>query len=122
MATGQQLQREGPTQYQTSFYFTSVRYVYKMVYTNEEGIACTGCEYRSERPGEAFGHTRCSVHRLCTGWKYWEPSNCQHCSYLDACLKELDPRIRLAQMGKLKVMLDKVQKKVGELDSQRDWQ
>ena len=93
-----------------------------MVYKNEEGIACTGCEYRSKHPGDAFGHTRCSVHRPCTGWKYWEPSNCQHCSHLEAGRKDLDHCTRLAYMGKLKCLLDKVQTKVGELNPIRDWQ
>ena len=92
-----------------------------MVYTNEEGIECTDCEFRKERPGAAFGHTRCLAHRLCTGFKYWEPTNCRHCSNLDSSLKDLEPHIRLAQMGKLKTLLKEVQRKVGEIDSIRDW-
>ena len=93
-----------------------------MVYKNEEGIACPGCEYRHTRPGEVFGHTRCSVHRPCTGFVYWEPSNCKHCTNFEISLKDLDPNTRYAQMGKLKGLLDKVRDKVRELDPQRNWQ
>ena len=55
-------------------------------------------------------------------WKYWEPNNCQHCKNLDACLIRLDPPTRWAQMGILKVMLDKQQTKVNDIDSLREWQ
>ena len=92
-----------------------------MVYRNEEGIACTGCAYRHTRPGEVFGHTRCSVHRRCTGSTYWEPSNCQHCQNFEIGLKDLDQNTRYAQMGKIKGMLEKVQTKVGELTPPREW-
>ena len=93
-----------------------------MVYTNEEGVPCTCCAYRHTRPGEAFGHTRCSVHRLCTGFIYWEPSNCKHCTNFEISLKDLDPNSRYALMGKLKGLLDKVQEKVRESNPHRDWQ
>ena len=93
-----------------------------MTYTNEEGIACTGCEYRSENSIDTFGHTRCSVHRPCTGSKYWEPSNCEHCKYFETCIKDLNHGSRLAYMGKLKGLLEKVQTKVNEIEPHREWE
>ena len=41
---------------------------------------------------------------------------------MDSSLKDLEPHIRLAQIGKLKSLLKEVKRNVGDLDPQRDWQ
>ena len=93
-----------------------------MAYQNEDGIEFEGCEFRYKLADLAFGHTRCSVHRPCTGNKYWEPSNCTHCSNLHAFLKVFNGPTRLAQFGKITTLLDEVKRKVKEIDPQRDWE
>ena len=85
-----------------------------MAYTNEDGIECEGCEFRSKLAELAFGHTRCSVHRPCTGNKYWEPDNCSHCLKLDGILKDLNGSIKFVQLGKIKALPNEVQRKVKE--------
>ena len=91
-----------------------------MVYKNEDGRQCTGCKFRINRPpDESFGHTRCSIHRKCAGWRYWEPDLCEHCKNLDNRLILMDLATRGSYMGKLQLMLQKQQAKINEIG--RDW-
>ena len=94
----------------------------EIAYQNEDGIECEGCEFRYKLADLAFGHTRCSVHRPCTGHKYWEPDNCSHCLKLDGILKDMNGPNRFAQLGKIKALLNEVKRKVKEREPQRNWE
>ena len=93
-----------------------------MTYENEDGVECEGCEFRSKLAELAFGHTRCSVHRPCTGNKYWEPDNCPHCLKLEGSLKDLNSSAKFAQLGKIKSLLNEVQRKVKEREPHKNWE
>ena len=83
---------------------------------------CGGCRFRSERAEEAFGHTKCSNHRPCTGNKYWEPDHCSHCLKLEDDLKSLSSKHRYAQLGRLQALLLEVKRKVEERGPQKNWE
>ena len=71
-----------------------------MSYQNEDGIECGGCEFRHTRADTALGHTQCSIHRPCTGLKYWEPFNFTACMEQEKVLKNMNGPDRLAHLGK----------------------
>ena len=93
-----------------------------MSYQNEDGIECEGCEFRHKLAHLTYSHTRCSVHRQCTGHKYWEPDNCPHCLQMDGIQKDMNGPNRFAQLGKIKALLNKVKRKVKEREPQRNWE
>ena len=93
-----------------------------MTYEYDDGQECEGCQFRSKYAELAFGHTRCSTHRPCTGNKYWEPDNCSHCLKLEDDLKDLSSRHRYAQLGKIQSLLTEVKRKVEEREPHKNWE
>ena len=82
---------------------------------------CGGCQFRANHAGQAFGHTKCSKHRPCTGNVWWEPDNCAHCQRMEADLKVLSSNFRYAQLGKVEALLKEVKRKVEVDDPTKSW-
>ena len=93
-----------------------------MTYEDDDGQQCEVCQFRSIHADAAFGHTRCSTHRSCTGNKYWEPDNCTHCLKMEDDLKNLSSRHRYAQLGKIQSLLTEVKRKVEEREPHKNWE
>ena len=80
----------------------------------EQNPDCGGCTFRSEpvHAADHFGHTKCSVHRPCADYTYWQPHMCTHCTQALRALDQQDPNTRLATIGRLKRMLNKQKEKI----------
>ena len=83
-----------------------------MHYENADIKQYEGCQFRANNADQAFGHTRCSTHRPCTGNIYWEPDNCSHCMRMEDNLKVLNSRSRYTQLGRIRALLNEVKRKV----------
>ena len=83
---------------------------------------CGGCRFRANNADQAFGHTKCSNHRPCTGNVFWEPDNCAHCQRMEDDLKVLNNKFRYAQLGKIQALLIEVKRKVEAKDPHKTWQ
>ena len=57
-------------------------------YQPEDSTDCIGCEHRSKLAAEHVGHTKCSFHRKCASYTYWEPEFCTHCLIVEHALKQ----------------------------------
>ena len=83
---------------------------------------CKGGVFRAKNPDSALGHTNCSVHRPCTGNKYWEPDHCGVCFSQEAILKNMSGKERLSHLATIRDVLEEVVKKVKKDDAQRNWE
>ena len=94
-----------------------------MHYDDADIQQCEGCQFREipYNAEQAFGHTRCSTHRPCTGRVFWEPDNCTHCVRLEDDLKVLNSKSRYTQLGRLKALLNEVKRKVELREPLKRW-
>ena len=83
---------------------------------------CGGCQYRATRSDSALGHVQCSLHRPCTGYKYWEPDFCTPCQEQENLLKAMNGADRMAHLGTIKSVLNEVIRKVKRHDPTRLWE
>ena len=93
-----------------------------MTYEDDDGQQCEGCQFRSKRAEEAFGHTRCSTHRSCIGNKCWEPDHCTHCLKMEDDLKNLSSRHSYAQLGKIQALLTEMKRKDEGKEPHKNWE
>ena len=93
-----------------------------MHYEDADVQQCEGCQFKANSADQAFGHTRCSTHRPCTGNIYWEPDNCIHCVRIEDDLKVLNSRSRYTQLGRIKALLNEVKRKVEVKEPHKKWQ
>ena len=83
---------------------------------------CGGYQYRATGSDTAFGHVQCSLHRPCTGYKYWEPDFCTPCQEQENLSKDMNGADRLAHLGTIKSLLNEVIKKVKNHNPTRNWE
>ena len=93
-----------------------------MHYEDANVQQCEGCQYRANFADQAFGHTKCSTHRPCTGNIYWEPDHCSHCLRMEDDLKVLSSRSRYTQLGRIRALLNEVKRKVEVREPHKNWQ
>ena len=89
----------------------------------EENPNCVGCKFRSipVNAADHFGHTKCSFHRECTGYTYWQPQFCTHCVNAEQAMDQQEPTMRFATMGKFSSMLEKQKAKINNVQPERQW-
>ena len=84
---------------------------------------CIGCEFRriDVNAADHFGHIKCSYHRKCAGYTYWEPDFCTHCLNAEHAMEQLEPTMRFTTMGKFTNMFEKQQAKINNIQRERKW-
>ena len=90
---------------------------------HEEVPDCGTCRFRSipVHSADDFGHTKCSIHRECTGYTFWQPHMCTHCTQAERAMDQQDPNTRLAAIGKFVSMLKKQKDKINLAQPDRQW-
>ena len=90
---------------------------------HEEVPDCGGCKFRSipVHSADHFGHTKCSIHREYTGYTFWQPHMCTHCTQVEWAMDQQEPNMRLAAIGRFVSMLKKQKDKINLAQPDRQW-
>ena len=89
---------------------------------NADAQHCEHYQFSTEYANLAFGHTKCALHRPCTGTKYWEPDNCPHCTEMVAKIKATSGAARRTQLNKVKTFLTLAKLKIEHKDPHKSWE
>ena len=89
---------------------------------NVDAQQCEHCQFSADYAGLAFGHTKCAVHRPCTGTKYWEPDNCPHCLEMVNKFKATGGAARRTQLKEMRTFLTEAKLKIEHKDPHKRWE